>query len=289
MNEEENEISLLDLLVVVVENVRLLVLGPLAIGLVALGISFALPQRFVSEAILALPSQALTQTQTPGQAAAIIVSPLVLDPVIEKLQLLEGDNIQLARTKLSRRIGASVGKDGLLRLDVVASKPVQAQGIANLLIDTWLKTTIPGLQDSADLEKRLAYAKVSLDAVRRLQERLTTEGSAGLDKALTRGDAGVSVVAVGELQARYLSDVLNLPRALQGFSRDVVVQPPTLPMEAVGPRKGLIAGSALLGGAVVLLLWVFMRQAWKIAARNPDSAAKQARLLAAMPFRRRAR
>jgi len=40
---EDDEISLLDLLQTIVDNLRLLVLGPLAVGLLALGISFAIP------------------------------------------------------------------------------------------------------------------------------------------------------------------------------------------------------------------------------------------------------
>ncbi|NQW94007.1 MAG: hypothetical protein HQ446_08240, partial [Polaromonas sp.] len=48
----EAEISLLDLLVTLADNVKLLILGPLAAGLTALAIAFALPQTFESVAIL---------------------------------------------------------------------------------------------------------------------------------------------------------------------------------------------------------------------------------------------
>ena len=41
MNEEENEISLLDLLLVVAENLKLLILGPVVVGLVALGFGYS--------------------------------------------------------------------------------------------------------------------------------------------------------------------------------------------------------------------------------------------------------
>ena len=40
---EDDEISLLDLLLVVVDNLRLLVIGPLLIGLGALGVSYTMP------------------------------------------------------------------------------------------------------------------------------------------------------------------------------------------------------------------------------------------------------
>lgn len=218
----------------------------------------------------------------------MMVSPLVLDPVVVSLNLAGGDSIAGVRTKLAKQIKATVGKDGLLRLDVTATTPLEAQAIANAVIDTWLKSTVPSEQERADLEKRLAYAKVALASVDRLLDRLTAEGAANLNKPLTRGEAGTSIVAVGELQARYFAEVLAIPRTLQGLSRDVVVkQPPTLPTEPVAPKKSLIAVLAALGSGFALLLWVFMRQAWKNAAQDPEVAGKQAKLRAAIGFKRR--
>ena len=282
MAAEENEVRLLDLLLVVAENLKLLIIGPIVAGLLALGIGFALPQSYVSQAILALPTSTPTPTQTPQQAAAMMVSPLVLDPVINTLKLSEGLPIELARKKLGDQIKATVGKDNLLRLDLTTTSPAQAQTLANAVIDSWLKSTVPGEQDRADLEKRLAYAKTSLDSVTRLLDRLAADGGASLNKPLTRGEAGSSLVAVGELQARYLNEVLTIPRTLQGLSRDVVKQAPTLPTESVAPKKGLITVLAALGTGFALLLWVFMRQAWRNAAQDPQGAEKQARLREAL-------
>jgi hypothetical protein len=53
--EEENEISLLDLLVVVAENLKLLILGPFAAGLLALALR--LPCRRAVSARLSWPCQ----------------------------------------------------------------------------------------------------------------------------------------------------------------------------------------------------------------------------------------
>lgn len=289
LNQEENEVSLLDLLITMAENFKLLIVGPVLLGLLALGLTYTLPQRFTSQAILALPAAALTPTPTPtpAQAAAMMVSPLVLDPVIVSLNLADGLSIAGARLKLASQIKATVGKDGLLRLDVTATSSLNAQAIANALIDNWLKSTTPGQQDRADLEKRLAYAKSSLASVSRVLDHLAADGAPVLNKPITLGDAGISIVALGELQERYRNDVLNIPRALQGLSRDVVIQEPTLPTEPVGPKKSLIAILAALGGGFALLLWVFMRQAWKNAALDPQAAQKQARLRAALGFKGR--
>ncbi|MEQ1534295.1 MAG: hypothetical protein ABL923_00325 [Burkholderiaceae bacterium] len=281
MEMEEKEIGLLDMLLVVAENLRLLILGPIVVGLLALGFGYTLPKSFTSQAILALPMSMSTQ------AAAMLVSLIVLGPVIALLNLSKGQPVQVARMGLFNQITATVGKDGLLRLDVTASSPLEAQAIANAVIGTWLKSTRPGEQDRAGLEKRLSYAKVSLESIRRLLERLTAEGTADLNKPLARGAAGTSIVVVGELQARYLREVLSIPRSLLGLSRDVVLQPPTLHTEPVAPKKSLIAVLAALGSGFALLLWVFVRQAWKNTAQDPQVVEKQAKLLAAMGFKGR--
>ena len=89
------------------------------------------------------------------------------------------------------------------------------------------------------------------------------------------------------MQARYFAEVLTILRSLKGLSRDEVLrQPPTLPTEATKPKKSLIAVLAALGSGFALLLWVFMRQAWKNAAQDHEMAKKQAQLRAALRIKR---
>jgi uncharacterized protein involved in exopolysaccharide biosynthesis len=286
---EEKEVGLIDLLLVVAENIKLLVFVPIVVGLLALGIGYTLPQSFTSQAILALPTPLATPTPTPTptptQAAVMMVSPTVLDPVIEALNLTKGQPIQVTRAGLINQIKPIVGKDGLLRLDVTAPTSVEAQLLANTVIDTWLKSTVPGKQDRADLEQRLAYAKTSLASMQRVLDRLTEEGASYLNKPFTRGEAGTSIVAVGELQARYFTEVLNIPRSLHGLSRDVVVQSPTLPTEPAAPKKSLIAILAVLASGFALLVWVFLCKAWSNAALESQTREKQVKLLVAIGFK----
>lgn len=215
----------------------------------------------------------------------MLVSPIVLDPVIESLKLSKGQSIQLARVEVANQIKATVGKDGLLRFDVNANTALEAQVLANAVIDSWLKSTLPGEQDRADLEQRLIYAKATLASLTRRQERLSAEGLSDLRKSLTKGDEGAGIVNVSDLQSRYLGEVLSIQRTLLGLSRNVVKQTPTLPTEPVSAKKGLIAILATLGSGFVLLLWVFMRSAWKNAAQDLGVAVKQARLRSALGFK----
>lgn len=70
LDTEEKEVSLLDLLVVVAENLKLLIFGPVVVGLLALAIGYALPQSFTSQAILAMPTPTPTQAPTPTPTPA---------------------------------------------------------------------------------------------------------------------------------------------------------------------------------------------------------------------------
>jgi len=65
---EDDEISLLDLLQVVVDNLRLLVLGPLVVGLATLGITFAIAPTFTATTKFMPPQQ------QQGGAAAMLSS-----------------------------------------------------------------------------------------------------------------------------------------------------------------------------------------------------------------------
>ena len=133
METKENEIGMLDLLVVMAENIKLLMLGPLAVGLLVWGLAFVMPQSYVSRAILVLPApvqgqmQVQAQAQALERAAVMMVSPLVLDQVIDILKLPAGLSIEATRQQVGAQIRASAGKDGLLRLDVTAASPAQAQ------------------------------------------------------------------------------------------------------------------------------------------------------------------
>ena len=178
-----------------------------------------------------------------------------------------------------------MGKDGLLRLELTGPSPAQAQALANAVIDAWVKTTKPAEQDRKDIETRLSYAKTSLDGVTALLARLSKESGSYLAQPLSRGEAGTTLASVGDLQSRYVNEVLNLTRTLQGLSRDVVVQPPTLPTEHVSPKKSMIATLAALGTGFALLLWVFMRQTWRALATRPEAADKLDRLRATIRFK----
>ncbi len=68
MNTEDDEISLLDLVQVVADNLRLLVLGPLAAGLLALGYSYTITPTFTATTKFLPPHQQLSSAASMLQS-----------------------------------------------------------------------------------------------------------------------------------------------------------------------------------------------------------------------------
>ena len=83
---QDDEISLLDLALTVAENLRLLIIGPIAAGLIALGVSSLLPKTFESVAILNVIDQ-------PEKVASLATSAAVLDPVLADTRRRRGSGV----------------------------------------------------------------------------------------------------------------------------------------------------------------------------------------------------
>ena len=152
---EDDEISLLDLLQTVVENLRLLVLGPLLVGLAALGISFAIPPTFTASTQFLPPQQqqsaaaamlqslgalgglagAATGIKNPNdQFVSFMQSRTLQDALIERFKLqerYEAKYLEDTRRELAKNARISSGKDGLIRVEVDDKDPAFAAELAN--------------------------------------------------------------------------------------------------------------------------------------------------------------
>jgi len=274
----DDEISLLDLLVTVSQNIKLLILGPLAAGLCALGLSFTLPATYESVAIL------------PSDISSTVRLASVLDPVVVSQDLAKGKSIEQARLALDGRIKTAVGKqDKLLTLTVSGDSPQQAQAIAKALLAQTYEQMRPRGSNKARIERQLAQARERLEDAQK--------ASSGLLTLLERGykpDA-VALKASGTELPRGYADLLNFVTAsqaavvslelqLEGMTDEQLLQAPSLPEKPVSQKKAMVATLAALATGFVLLLWVFVRSGLRAAGADPQSAAKLAAIRRALGF-----
>ena len=276
---QQAEVSLLDLLVVVAENIKLLVLGPLLAGLVALGVGFYLPQTYTSVAAIRAadggkPVEELMKTRAVFSAAVSQWQPDLIVPAgsVEEARLLKSIRLKPA---LGQKTGVT-----LAQLEVDADTPASAQAFANALIDAWIASTKPQPQTKIELERRLKISRESLDAISKIIERQTIESATAALPKLQYDLAG-SLASLLQLKNGYVDTIASIELQLRGISRDTVFSPPTLPTEPVSNKKALLAVMAALGTGFALLIFVFIRQAWRNAVHDPVVAPKMARLRAA--------
>jgi LPS O-antigen subunit length determinant protein (WzzB/FepE family) len=276
---EENEISPVDLLLVVAENIKLLIFGPLLVGLVALGIAYALPQSFTSQTHLVLGDSAKV-------VEAMMRAPTVLDVVLKQFPSPLGIT-DSARNAMARKLHFSTVSAGsnattdVTKLEVEDEVPARAQALANAFIDAWLATTKPPPERALELTRKLKLSQEGLDTVNQLLTRMAGE-TTKLIQPNVQYELGTQAIQLLQMRNGYADAIAAIKLEMQGVTRDVVVSPPSLPTEATKPHKSLIAVLAAIGSGFALLLWVFMRQAWRNAAQAPETSKKQAQLRATL-------
>lgn len=270
---EDDEISLLDLALVVAENLRLLVLGPLAVGLAALGISFTINPTFTASTLFLPPQQqqsaAAAMLQQLGalgglagaaaglknpndQFVAFLKSRAVEDALIERFKLVEryeADFKQDARKTLENASRISAGKDGLITVEFDDVDPAFAAQVANAYVEELSKllkslAVTEAQQRRAFFEKQLAQAQQNLT---RAQQALQ---ATGVNTGAIKGNPEAAVSAVAELQARIAAQEVKLG-VMRGYLTDASPELKTALSELAGLKAQLVkAGQpALPAGA----------------------------------------
>lgn len=264
---EEDEISLLDILVVLAESWKLLVFGPLLVGVLAGALSFLWPNTYESVSIVRL---------TEEEAALIHAAP-VLDSLIVKFDLLKevdgfrGD----ARKDLVKKLVITIdNKTKLVTLTAKARTPEQAQAIAAATIEAVLhelrmkgvdKETV--LQTIAINQQAISLAEDALESVQKALKR-----SAISDLQQESAIKNLSLLNT-EIATKTLINA-ELARKLKARGEEVYVQKASLSERKAAPKRGLVVIMAVLASGFALLLWVFVRKAWQSASQDPESSEK---------------
>ncbi len=239
MHGADDEISLLDLLQTIVDNLRLLVLGPLAVGVAALGISFLIPPTYTAKTQFLPPQQqqsaaasmlaslgslgglagAVGGIKNPAdQFLAYMRSVSVQDALIDRFKLLERYEVKTktdARLALSGSVRASSGKDGLISVEVDDKDPQFAADLANAYVEELGKllsklATTEAQQRRLFFERQLTIAKDKL-----IQSEISLKVT-GVSGSVLKSNPASAVAAVASLQAAVTAQEVKLG-AMRGY------------------------------------------------------------------------
>ncbi len=222
--QNDDEISLLDLLQVIVDNLRLLVLGPLLCGLAALGISFAIPPTFTAKTQFLPPQQqqssaasmlaslgalgglagAATGLKSPAdQYIAFMKSVSVQDALIERFKLIEKYEVKLktdARVSLTASVRITSGKDGLISVEVDDKDPKFAADLANAHVEE-LRNLLGRLAVTEAQQRRMFFEKHLQITKENFIKADWALKSSGVNSSVLKSNPASAVETVARLKA----------------------------------------------------------------------------------------
>jgi len=229
---EDDGITLLDILQTLAENARLLIFGPLFVGLVALGVTFLLPPKFEATTTILIPQQQSAASAALAQLGALagmagaaaglknptdiyiglLKSRTIADSLVERFHIMESNKLKTredARDVLSRITRVNAGKDGLISISVIAYEPPRAAAVANAYVQELSLLTgrlaVTEAQERRQfLEKELAKAKKNL---------ISSEvalGDAGVSERLLKFNPGAMGEGIATLKAQVAAKEVQL-------------------------------------------------------------------------------
>lgn len=272
-SEDADQIHLLELLVVIAENLKLLIFGPLLVGLAALGIAYWWQPTYESVSVIQ------TDKVNPQLVASLARSADVLEAVAQELGLETQSRGSERLQEMQKRISTAVGRqDNLVTITARAATAQQAQALNKAILARVYPLTRPTPADVARLHAQLKVFEEGLSASTALEQTTARQ--------LQSGQVSEGVARLyGEIQAikaQRVRDIAALQAQLEGLTDANLIQQPVLPDRPAKPKKALIAVLASLATGMLLLVLVFAREGFRRACNNPAQASTLSQLRAAL-------
>lgn len=239
IQSEDDEISLFDLLQVVAENLRLLVLGPLVVGLLALGITFAIPPTFTATTKFMPPQQQQSSAaamlsslgalgglagaagglKNPAdQYVAFLKSRSVQDALVDRFKLAERYEEKFrqdARKALDGRVRIAAGKDGLITIDVDDKEPQFSAQLANAHIEE-LGKLLNRLAVTEAQQRRMFFEKQLNNTKESLVKAEQALKASGVNSNALKASPTATVEGLAKLKATITAQEIKLA-SMRGY------------------------------------------------------------------------
>lgn len=222
VTENEPDLSLLDVAQILADNLRLLVLAPLAVGVVTLALTFRITPTFTANTKFLPPQQqqsaAASMIQSLGSlgglagAAAGLKNPTdqyiaflktraITDVLVDRFDLLSRYNLkyrQDARKVLEDRTKITSGKDNIITLEFDDKDPDFAANVANEYINE-LRNLVTRMAVTEAKQRRIFFENLLLQ---------TKKNLASAEQALT--ESGITTATINTLPSAALEGPARL-------------------------------------------------------------------------------
>ena len=261
-DDADDEISLLDLAITIKQNIKLLILTPVAAGLVALGGSFLIQPTFTATTTFLQPQQqqssALAMLQGLGalgglagaasglknpadQYVAFVKSRTVQDALVKRFALQPRYKAELhedALRTLESKARISAGKDGLIKVEVDDTEPAFAAQLANAHVEE-LSKLLDRLAVTEAQQRRVFYEKQLAQTKAKLTVAQTALQRSGINEGALRAEPKMAAEAYAAMKA----EVTAAQVRLQGMRTYLTDQSPEfkLAQSQLGALQGQLA------------------------------------------------
>lgn len=235
----DDEFGLLDLVQTIVENLRLLVLGPLAVAVFAWGVSYLMPPIYTAKTQFLPPQQQQSAAanmlanlgslgglagtvgviKNPAdQFLAYLKSVTVQDKLIQRFNLLDRYEVKTktdARLLLSSNVRAAAGKDGLITIEVDDQDPKFAAELANAYVEE-LEKLLAKLATTEAQQRRMFFEKQLTKAKDKLVQSEIALRATGVSGNVLKSNPTAALAVVASLQAAVTAQEVKLG-TLRGY------------------------------------------------------------------------
>jgi tyrosine-protein kinase Etk/Wzc len=235
---KNDEINLLDLLLVVVENLRLLVLAPLAFGFLVFALSFLIKPSFTAKTVFLPPQQQNNATsmlaglgalgglagaaagiKSPSdQYVAFLKSDVIANALIVRFKLMERYDLKtldLTRNELSSFLQISSGKDGLIVIKVRDADPVFAAQLANAYVEE-LGNLLDRVAVTDAQHRRVFFEKQIVQVKEKLADAERALSMNGVNGTTLKSSPEAAIKLVAQLQASISAQEIKLA-SMRGY------------------------------------------------------------------------
>jgi capsular polysaccharide biosynthesis protein len=288
--EDETEISLLDILLIIAEGKKVILSFFLIFLLAGLsyGILIKKPEYGSSMQLAALTQESKRVGDfnifvSGNLISGILTSDSVLDSVIDKNDLLKKeDGTTVTRIKARTTLLASIDskvddKSSIVTVTVKDKSPDKALIVAKSLYESSLTIlqeigmTISGHKD--------AYIQSEIEKnIDKIEEFKKNTGNGVVNKDIDQLLKTMSLLSLYEEGAVYRK---SAPMVVQ------LVSPPTLPDQPLPRGRGKIAALSGILGLFVGLTFAFIKHFWQVSSSDPETEEKVNRLRELVGIRKR--
>lgn len=231
---DDEGISLLDIAIVLAGNLKLLIIGPLMVGVLALGITYLITPTFTARTTFLPPQQQQSSAaaalaslgalaglvgsaggvKSPAdQYVSLMQSATVQDRLIDQYKLMDVYEAKYrfeARKALRENVRIALGKkDGLITVEVDDEDPQRAADLANSHVEELRRVT--NTLAITEAQQRRAFFEQQLERSRdRLTKAQQSLQSSGFDQGALRAEPKAAAESYARLKAEVTAAEVRL-------------------------------------------------------------------------------